>query len=327
MKCCYSLNLPTSWDYEIKEELFLPLFVKAGLLHENDGPGRLVFCSMLELSFQNMQMETYQHNARDIKYSDQRVMCTIDYQGTYSVDLKLVSAQYPAFRLSNRELVPQLLKQAHFVVPFGLKELQSSLIACVEKHCDTTLSSKFVNDMLEKLRQKYDEFADYRNMYRVLNEQPLPDLKSRWTNKSITLGDILGHFSGFVEKLFRNEVDKFLVGRSNRVPRPLDIFYTSRIPETFLTLGIISSVNCWSKKYFRELNEFYISAELGDGSPIFQLSDYRSRRNAIEGLLLNRMEEFNVRRNPIILSNETTIEEPKSCLKPIIFINIGKLTP
>ncbi|KAI7891452.1 uncharacterized protein EV154DRAFT_224735 [Mucor mucedo] len=76
----YSLNLPTSWDYEIREELFLPLFVKAGLLHENDGPGRLVFCSMLELNFQSMQMKGYNRRTRDIKYGDQRVMCTIDYQ-------------------------------------------------------------------------------------------------------------------------------------------------------------------------------------------------------------------------------------------------------
>ncbi|KAI7891361.1 uncharacterized protein EV154DRAFT_222840 [Mucor mucedo] len=77
---CYSLNFPTSWDYKIREELFLPLFVKAGLLHENDGPGRLVFFSMLELNFQNMQMNTNFRRKRNIKYGDQRVMCTIDYQ-------------------------------------------------------------------------------------------------------------------------------------------------------------------------------------------------------------------------------------------------------
>ncbi|KAG2193299.1 hypothetical protein INT47_008660 [Mucor saturninus] len=161
MDFCYSLNLPTSWGYKIREELFLPLFVKAGLLHENDGLGRLVFWSMLELNFQNMQIDTFWHNARDIKYGDKRVMCTIDYQGTYSVDLKLVLAQYPAFRLAKRKLVPQLLKQAHFVIPFGLKELRLSLIACVEKHCDTTLSSESIDDMLEKLSQEYDGINDF----------------------------------------------------------------------------------------------------------------------------------------------------------------------
>ncbi|KAI7891462.1 uncharacterized protein EV154DRAFT_224922 [Mucor mucedo] len=322
----YSLNLPTSWDYEIREELFLPLFVKAGLLHENDGPGRLAFFSMLELRFQNIPMSRF-GKGRNIKHGDQSVLCTIDYQGAYSVDLKLVSAQYPAFRLANRELVPQLLKQAHFVIPFGLKELRLSLIASVEKHCDTTLVSEAIDDMLEKLNRKYDGFDNFRYPSIVLYDQPFPDLKSRWTNDSITLGDILEHFSGFVEKFFRNEVDKFLVGRSNIVPRQLDIFYTSRIPETFFAIGLISSFYCWSKKYFRELKESYISAELDDDPPMFVLFDYDHRTNAIEKLLNYRMEEFNVRRNPVILPNETTMEEPKSCLKPIIFINIGKLTP
>ncbi|KAI7891355.1 uncharacterized protein EV154DRAFT_222628 [Mucor mucedo] len=109
MDFCYSLNLPTSWDYKIREELFLPLFVKAGLLHENDGPGRLVFFSMLELNFQNMQMYRRLQKGTNIKYGDQRVICTIDYQVTYSVDLKLVSAQYPAFRLEQRNMCGKAL--------------------------------------------------------------------------------------------------------------------------------------------------------------------------------------------------------------------------
>ncbi|KAI7873150.1 uncharacterized protein EV154DRAFT_102957 [Mucor mucedo] len=321
----YSLNLPTSWDHEIREELFLPLFVKAGLLHENDGPGRLLFFSMLELNFQSMQIQGYGPRTRDIKYGDQRVMCTIDYQGTYSVDLKLVSAQYPAFRLANRDMVPQLLKQAHLVIPFGLKELRLSLIACVEKHCDTTLSSESIDDMLEKLSQVYKEFEIFEYISADLDGQPLPDLKSRWTNDSITLGDILEHFSGFVEKFFRNEVDKFLVGKSNTVPRPIDIFYTSRIPRTFFAMGLISSFYCWSKKYFWELKEFYISVEIGDDSPVFETFDYDHRTDAIEKLLVYRMEEFNVRRNPVILPKKATMEEPKSCLKSIIFINIDIL--
>ncbi|KAI7891408.1 uncharacterized protein EV154DRAFT_551577 [Mucor mucedo] len=318
----YSLNLPTSWDYEIREELFLPLFVKAGLLHENDGPGRLVFFTMLELNFQCMQMNSTYHKARNIKYGDQRVICTIDYQGAYSVDFKLVSVQYPAFKLERRTLVPQLLKQAHFVIPFGLKELRLSLIACVEKHCDTTLSSESIDDLLEKLSQQFDGFRYFDMQDEFLDDQPLPDLKSRWANRLITLEDILEHFSGQAEKIFRSEVDKFLVGRSNTVPRPLDIYYTSRIPETFFAMGLISLFDCWSKKYFRELKESYISAERGADYPIFEPFDYNYRRYGTKRLINYRMEEFNVRRNSVILPNETTMEEPKSFLKPIIFINI-----
>ncbi|KAG2200006.1 hypothetical protein INT47_000356 [Mucor saturninus] len=228
----YSLILPTSWDYKIREDLFLPLFVKAGLLHKNDVPGRLVFWSMLELKFQSIQMEIGLRKGTNINYGDQRVMCTIDYQGTYSVNLKLVSAQYPAFRLAERKLVPQLLKQAHFVVPFGLKEIRLSLIACVKKHCDTTLSSESIDDMLEILSQEDNYYYNF---------------------------------------------------------------------------------------YFRELKELYKSAEVDENSPIFRLFDYDARQFATKRLLYYQMEEFHVRRNPVILPNE----ESKSCLKPIIFVNIG----
>ncbi|KAI7891353.1 uncharacterized protein EV154DRAFT_222541 [Mucor mucedo] len=87
-------------------------------------------------------------------------------------------------------------------------------------------------------------------------------------------------------------------------------------------MGLISVVNCWSKKYFRELKESYISAERGRDTPIFEFFEFYDRQDAIGALLLSHLEEFNLRRNPVILSNEITMEEPKSCLKPIIFINI-----
>ncbi|KAG2195790.1 hypothetical protein INT47_005767 [Mucor saturninus] len=87
-------------------------------------------------------------------------------------------------------------------------------------------------------------------------------------------------------------------------------------------MGIISSVDCFSKKYFRELKELYISAEHDEDFPIFELFDYDARQNATKQLLGYQTEEFHVRRSPVILPKETTMEEPKSCLKPIIFINI-----
>ncbi|KAG2191452.1 hypothetical protein INT47_012749 [Mucor saturninus] len=134
---------------------------------------------------------------RNIKYGDQRVICTIDYQGTYSVDLKLVSAQYPAFRLAQRKLVPQLLKQAHFVIPFGLKELRLSLIACVKKHCDTTLSSESIDDMLGKLSQEYNGFDDFIKVDKLDRSKFLNGNGDRHQNilKKIQLSYIVLHNS------------------------------------------------------------------------------------------------------------------------------------
>ncbi|KAI7869629.1 uncharacterized protein EV154DRAFT_530664 [Mucor mucedo] len=154
----YALILPTSWDYRIREKLFRPLFVRAGLILGNDGQGRLMFFSKLESTFQSMQIHPSLGNTLKVKLGDQYIICTLDNQSTCSVDLKLISAQYPAFAVEGRKLTPQLLKQVRFEIPYRLKEKRLSLIACLEKHCGTTLPSAFIDVMLEALSQRLGDF-------------------------------------------------------------------------------------------------------------------------------------------------------------------------
>lgn len=47
----FTIILPTHWDFEIREELIRPLFIKAGLIQKDDNHDRLLFFSKLESNF------------------------------------------------------------------------------------------------------------------------------------------------------------------------------------------------------------------------------------------------------------------------------------
>lgn len=156
----YAFNLSTHWDYKTREELIRPLFVNAGLIQEDDSPDRLIFFTKLQSIFQFLQEDKYDRGALKVKHGDQYVICSVDYKRAFSVNLELVSAQYPALTAKGNKCAPQLLKEAHFEIPFGLDELKMSLTACLKKHCDTMLSSEVFNTMIETISLLYAKFND-----------------------------------------------------------------------------------------------------------------------------------------------------------------------
>lgn len=151
MEFYYEFTLPTYWDYETREELIRPLFIKAGLIHKDDNPNRLKFFTKLESNFQWM------HDKTDININpgNQYVICSLDLTA-FSVSLDLVAAQYPPLTAIDSTCVPQLLKESHFEIKFGLDEFRASLMACLRIHCDTMPSAEFIDTMLEH----YTEFKN-----------------------------------------------------------------------------------------------------------------------------------------------------------------------
>lgn len=149
----YTTIIPADWDYEIREEFVRPLFVKAGLIHENDGRGRLVFFSKIEPIFYSMQEDPNILRGVEIKPGDQYILCTLDYHNTLCVNLVLISAQYPAFTVAESKWVPQLLKQVQFKIPIKSTGLRLSLITYLKERCHTTVPPEVVDAMLVKVRQ------------------------------------------------------------------------------------------------------------------------------------------------------------------------------
>ncbi|KAI7873145.1 uncharacterized protein EV154DRAFT_102827 [Mucor mucedo] len=291
--------------------------------------------SELESTFEIMQADPEVADHVKLKIGAQYIICTLNYQSTCSVDLKLISAQYPAFTVAGRKWAPQLLKQVHFEIPYGLNERRLSLIACLKKLSVTTLSTEFIDDMLEIIGHEFRETRRslFRSFQTVLSHQPFQHLENNQVKlyglkekeiraiQSITLEDILEHFSGPAEKVYGNEMEKFLAGTSNIKAKSMFIFYTKQTQSNPELLGLPMLIEKWAKTYSEKQIKSY---DLMANNVIFRFDilDRNTRNFANIQLVRNQMLEFNMRRDPVILPNDTTIKTPGSCLKPIIFINI-----
>ncbi|KAG2199998.1 hypothetical protein INT47_000348 [Mucor saturninus] len=232
----------------------------------------------------------------------------------------MVNAQYVDFAVKTRIFSPQLLKQVHCEIPYnGLKEQRSSLISCLEKQCESTLSSEFIDTMFEIFSQKFKSF-DLSSSYpfqTVLSFRPFQHLSSQQLQlyglnrkeisaiQSITSEDILTNLSCFAENVLRNRMDKLLGGTNSTKTKLMVIVCTTQAwgnPELLL---LLTSIEKCSEAYSEETTK-----------------SYKLRRDGTINRLSMSDRHFNMRRNPVILPNNATTEQPKSPSKSTIFINI-----
>ncbi|KAG2200090.1 hypothetical protein INT47_007735 [Mucor saturninus] len=87
-----------------------------------------------------------------------------DRYSLQNIEIRPVSAQYPpALKMTDNNYVPQLLNQTRFTIPFGLEEVRSFLIACLEKRCSTFSAPEVVGMMfgeLDKVENIYNNLQD-----------------------------------------------------------------------------------------------------------------------------------------------------------------------
>lgn len=118
----YSFIIPTYFDYAIREELLRPLFIRAGLITENDQKGRLLFFTKLESIFSSMQSPQYnQLYKKSILNGKHFIMYGLNFsENILSVDLDLFSAQYPPSTSVDTNYIPKALKSISFNIPINL---------------------------------------------------------------------------------------------------------------------------------------------------------------------------------------------------------------
>ncbi|KAI7894261.1 uncharacterized protein EV154DRAFT_478509 [Mucor mucedo] len=336
----YAIIMPTNWEYVTREELFRPLLIKAGLIHGNDGQGRLIFFSKLESTFQSMQENPDILRGVDIKHGDQYVICTLDYRGEFFVTLDLVSAQYPVFSVAGGKWVPQLLRQVIFTIPFGLKEWRVSLIACLKTRCGNTVSLEIIDILLEEFNVYFDhvKLADPNSMPRLIfPDHPFQKVKALYDNRYglkaeeihtiqlITLDHIYESFlGGPVEKEFQIQMKMFYNTSILKV-KYMCIFVTDHITTRGILGWPLLFIRNWCWTFSKEQKNFFkLIAVYNKKSLSLPLDTLLrpSQASGIKSLIANQMQVFNMRRDPIILSKDTTIEHLESCSNPIIFINI-----
>ncbi|KAI7891700.1 uncharacterized protein EV154DRAFT_506933 [Mucor mucedo] len=324
----YAVIIPSNWEYETREEFFRPLLIKAGLIHEDDGQGRVVFFSNIEPIFRYIQEDHDILGDVEMKLGDQYVICTLDYQGTFCVNLELVSVQYHNSTVIESKWLPQSLKQVQFTIPFESRDLRSPLIAYLEKLCGNTIPSEIIEALLVIVSELskdrkldivpsfFKPFHRLKNLYTEqygLKESEIDDIQS------ITNVDIYKNVNGFTDNIFNYQMDILLQGTSNTKTRSMVIFDTEQVRDRCFSGILLNLIERWSETY-REQKKSYGLIAKGEA---FNYS--RLQSSGILDLIAYQMQVFNIRRAPVILSNNTAIEHSKRFSKSTILINIDML--
>ncbi|KAI7895810.1 uncharacterized protein EV154DRAFT_493846 [Mucor mucedo] len=334
----YAFTLPTQWDPEIREGLIRPLFIKANLIHESDGQGRLIFFTELQSTFRYMQLGSFSDKNIEAQSGKQYIICSLDLQTEIFVDLELVSAQYPpALKAIDSNYVPQLLNHTRFTIPFGPNEIRLLLTSCLKKYCKTIQALEIIDKMFGQ---------NYLQQFVASNSLPLHDplplypfrnngafnteqseLKKSEIDaiQAITREEVLENFFNSARKTFIDHMHVLLQCTSNVKTRSMIIFHSDQIAHNFITIDLLKRIENWSKTYGEEEKKSFFKL-IRNGEKLSFNLDIDHTQAGMASLLKTQMQDFNMSRDPIILPlMDAKTEQFQSSLKPIYFITIAIL--
>ncbi|KAI7890472.1 uncharacterized protein EV154DRAFT_582433 [Mucor mucedo] len=254
-------SIPTHWNDNTREELIRPLFMKSGLINEDDDGERLIFFTDLELTFRYLQSEHHYKRSVEMNQGHQYVIMSLDLQQELLVDLELVSAQYPGLKTTDSRFIPQLLKYFHFTIPFGFHDVKSSLITL----CDPCLVLHFIDSMLESIKEQFKyRYYDYDKPFETaLTPCPFskfecpsdPQFSKKILDlesiRSLTLEDVFKDCFHFVEKTLMDEINTFLQGTDKIKAGSLIIICKEDKRKSGL-IAVLKLVEKWAKAYSEE---------------------------------------------------------------------------
>ncbi|KAG2208760.1 hypothetical protein INT47_007859 [Mucor saturninus] len=284
----YAYTLPANWDHEI----IWSLFIKANLVQKNEAQGRLMFFSELEIAFRHVQtIQTMCFMETD--HGDQFIICSLDFQNTVNVNLTLVSAQVPPITTADDKFAPRFLNETHFTIPSGAQKSLDNLTY------QEVLSCQPFYGLSELYEKQYN-----------LKKIEIDVLQS------LTVDDIYKDLYASAETEFMDKLQFLLLGVTERKDRLMIIFYQDELKHNFESVVILKLIEKWSKTYSEEqVDSFELIEKYEKLSFLFEV---QYRQDGLTDLVGNQMQEFNIRRDPIIISQDITTEEPESCY----FVNI-----
>ncbi|KAG2195968.1 hypothetical protein INT47_007104 [Mucor saturninus] len=276
----YAFTIPDEWDYKTREELIRPLFKKANLIESDDG------------QVQNIA----------IRPAMEHIICTLNFESDLLVDLKLVTARYPALKALDNNCVPQTLKH--------LVELKMPYI-WNEYRYDLNIVNLFSCRIFQELLDNQDH-KSYN-----LTEVQVNAIQS------MTIGNVIQDVFNHFKTEFEAQI-KFSNLTSSVKAKSMIVFCHDISGLNSKSLCALTLFEMWAEEYSKDkANSCRLFKD--EETPAFNLLIKQTISHGLSGLVKNQMQEFNVRRGAIILPIETKNEDPGISLKPIYFINIDFL--
>ncbi|KAG2201453.1 hypothetical protein INT47_001502 [Mucor saturninus] len=340
----FVFTLPTSWDYEMQNNLIRPLFIQAGLINEKDHNDRLLFFSKLDLAYQSIKYYYQEcHDHMKLKIGKQYAICSLDYDDGVSVDLELFSVRYPLSTATDNEYVPLSLKSVSFTFPFDLDINYARLERLFEKRCNAIVTPEFIDIM--KLQTDVDKLVedntneDGFNLMRekfmnidfqmFLNYQPFEELEDLiYGNfnlsqteieniESITVNDMYEELSHCVKIDFMNQISDLLTDTDGIKVSELFICFSEEFVDidNFVLLKLIEK---WLKDYGDQQGSYrIITPGLYSPKGFSFFIDRETVETGTRELVKKKFRESCKHRDPKIVFGNTKVES----FKPVYYIN------
>ncbi|KAI9359873.1 hypothetical protein BD770DRAFT_55094 [Pilaira anomala] len=165
----YICVVPSMWEYEIREKLLRPIFVKTGLISKTDHKDRLLFLSDIESLFyftQCHESAMKKLTSGYCKVNDHYILCRLNILGasaTSSINLDLIEAQHTLFNISDGLLYPRVISS-------------SPLLSISEDGIKITLKN-----FLKSVIFSGDINSDQSNVILMITEYIYSSIRSRMT--------------------------------------------------------------------------------------------------------------------------------------------------
>ncbi|KAG2208761.1 hypothetical protein INT47_007860 [Mucor saturninus] len=340
--CCYTFTVPTNWDYNAREEIIRYLFIKSDLIFENDCPSKLNVFTELETIFRYRQICDYGERKVDTRLGEEYVICSIDFKSEVHVNLNLVISQYPGWKTTDNKFVPQVLSSTSFTISFGLQAIESSLVACLERRCESIMIFEVISPLIEMVtlllesliggingpyyRTPPDDFLLYQPFLQLpflYDEQH--SLRNTELNiiQALTLEDVFESLSDSVQENYNRGMGILLRERNNTRARRMLFVYGEGISNHHRSIVPLKAAEIWSKKFVEEQKNAY-NLITNEDFPISS-SYLQNKLDGLEDLVKQILQDHNIDRDPIIIPKDKSAIPPDDSSRSVYFINIDLL--
>ncbi|KAG2190669.1 hypothetical protein INT47_006656 [Mucor saturninus] len=324
----YLFVVPTRWNDDIQEDLLRPLYIRAGLIQNQDHPDRLLFFSQLDFDFCYLQyleddMPTYSMNTK-IGNGKHYILYAFNFSDTIlSVTLDLFSAHYSPVLTTKGKYVPRVLNSVYFTVPLS-NDVQEGYI-----------DSERIDQLSNANKRSEDEWEQSESVGSVDNDGSID------TQESIDTDDPSLNTYGLVnsEEFFTSPLMSIIQNRLLREVRNLTD-YKVGTEYTAIVIGnegqyeeekyvLFDSVSHWIKKTSENLFGTKLMT-FGLDARLYYKVTYLETLEGGERVLNKYVQKSNSTRPPSIITENIKSHAALSASlfkhsKPNCIINIGTL--
>ncbi|GAA5800888.1 hypothetical protein HPULCUR_006327 [Helicostylum pulchrum] len=173
----YVFIVPSEWEEKIRDDIIRPIFVRSGLISNEDHQDRLLFFSDIESIFYNLLFER----------GENTILCRITPdEGKVDIKFDLVQTSTTLYSFPNASLFPRVMKSSS--VSVIADDIEDRIVEFLRTNLfyvakDDDRVRKPLKRFLKNKLVPFDEDRIIEDIMEQINSQPLPPLDEEETEK------------------------------------------------------------------------------------------------------------------------------------------------